>query len=516
MAEAAASARSCVGYGGGGGCFLRRRLLAAAAYLAAVGLAAAALGATAANDAAEGRVHVTLTVADVLAASSSSSCDGATPPPREHKRGAGSGTRMTIVHRHGPCSPLADAHGNPPSQEDILAADQSRAESIQRRVSAMATSRQPTELMKSAAASGALPASLSSSTPSLPVSSGRALDTGNYVVTIGLGTPASQYTVVFDTGSDTTWVQCRPCVVVCYKQKDRLFDPAKSSTYSNISCASSYCSDLYIHGCAGGHCLYDVQYGDGSYTVGFFAQDTLTLSSDSIKGFRFGCGENNRGLFGRAAGLLGLGRGTTSLPVQTYDRYGGVFEHCLPASYTRTGYLDFGPDSPAANARLTPMLTENGPTFYYVGMTGIRVGRQLLPIPPSVFSTAGTLVDSGTVITRLPPTAYSALRSAFTKDMAALGYKKAPALSILDTCYDLTGRREVALPRVSLLFLGGACLDVDASGILYVASPSQACLGFAANEDDGDVGIIGNTQLKTYGVLYDIGKRVVGFSPGAC
>ncbi|KAL5223572.1 hypothetical protein ABZP36_010211 [Zizania latifolia] len=500
MAEAAASARSCVGHGGGGGCFLRRRLLAGAAFLAAFGLAASALGA-AADDAAAGRVHVTLNVADMLVASSS--CDG-TPPPREHKHGAASGTRMTIVHRHGPCSPLADAHSKPPSHEEILAADQSRAQSIQHRVSATATSWEPTEL-KGAAASGAL-----------PVSSGRALDTGNYVVTIGLGTPASRYTVVFDTGSDTTWVQCQPCVVVCYKQKDRLFDPAKSSTYSNISCASSYCSDLYTHGCSGGHCLYGVRYGDGSYTIGFFAQDTLTLSSDSIKGFRFGCGERNRGLFGQAAGLLGLGRGRTSLPVQTYDRYGGVFEHCLPARYTGTGYLDFGPGSPAANARLTPMLTENGPTFYYVGMTGIRVGRQLLPIPPSVFSTAGTLVDSGTVITRLPPTAYSALRSAFSEDMAALGYKKAPALSILDTCYDLTGRSEVALPRVSLLFLGGACLDVDASGILYVASPSQACLGFAANEDDGDVGIIGNTQLKTYGVLYDISKRVVGFSPGAC
>ncbi|KAG8094786.1 hypothetical protein GUJ93_ZPchr0012g21728 [Zizania palustris] len=252
MAEAAASARSCVGYGGGGGCFLRRRLLAAAAYLAAVGLAAAALGATAANDAAEGRVHVTLTVADVLAASSSSSCDGATPLPREHKRGAGSGTRMTIVHRHGPCSPLADAHGNPPTDEER------RCEWRAARVAVIVHPVAPGVVWARAGH-------------------------GNYVVTIGLGTPASQYTVVFDTGSDTTWVQCRPCVVVCYKQKDRLFDPAKSSTYSNISCASSYCSDLYIHGCAGGHCLYDVQYGDGSYTVGFFAQDTLTLSSDSIK-----------------------------------------------------------------------------------------------------------------------------------------------------------------------------------------------------------------------------------------
>nr|ACN85278.1 aspartic proteinase nepenthesin-1 precursor [Oryza alta] len=516
---AAASAR-CAGHGGGG-LLLRRRLLAAVAFLAAFGLVAA-------DDAAAGRGrhphHVMLSVEDMFPGPSSSSCDDAS---REHKHGAtSSGTRMTIVHRHGPCSPLAAAHGKPPSHEDILAADQNRAESIQHRVSTTATargnpkrSRRAPSRRQQPSSAPAPAASLSSSTASLPASSGRALGTGNYVVTVGLGTPASRYTVVFDTGSDTTWVQCQPCVVVCYEQQEKLFDPARSSTYANVSCAAPACFDLDTRGCSGGHCLYGVQYGDGSYSIGFFAMDTLTLSSyDAVKGFRFGCGERNEGLFGEAAGLLGLGRGKTSLPVQTYDKYGGVFAHCLPARSSGTGYLDFGPGSPAAaGARLTtPMLTDNGPTFYYVGMTGIRVGGQLLSIPQSVFATAGTIVDSGTVITRLPPPAYSSLRSAFVSAMAARGYKKAPAVSLLDTCYDFTGMSQVAIPTVSLLFQGGAILDVDASGIMYAASVSQVCLGFAANEDGGDVGIVGNTQLKTFGVAYDIGKKVVGFSPGAC
>lgn len=57
---------------------------------------------------------------------------------------------------------------------------------------------------------------------------------------------------------------------------------------------------------------------------------------------------------------------------------------------------------------------------------------------------------------------------------------------------------------------------MDASGILYVADVSQACLAFAANEEDDDVAIIGNTQQKTYGVVYDVGRRLVGFAPGVC
>jgi hypothetical protein len=76
-------------------------------------------------------------------------------------------------------------------------------------------------------------------------------------------------------------------------------------------------------------------------------------------------------------------------------------------------------------------------------------------------------VDSGTVITRAPstPKAYAPLRSAFAKAMEGLGYKKAPAVSILD-------KTAKALPAVSLEFHGGASLEVDASGILYVVSAS--------------------------------------------
>ncbi|KAF8658986.1 hypothetical protein HU200_058827 [Digitaria exilis] len=438
---------------------------------------------------------------------------------------------MPIVHQHGPCSPLAAAGkhaGKAPSHTEILAADQRRVEYIHRRVSettvrgarrpkrtAAPVELQPGSPSPASASSYAKPSS--SSPANLPASSGSALGTGNYVVTIALGTPPARSTVVFDTGSDTTWVQCQPCVAYCYRQKEPIFNPSKSYTYANISCSSSYCDDLYTSGCSGGHCLYAVQYGDGSYTVGFYAQDTLKLGYDVIKEFRFGCGEKNRGLFGKAAGLMGLGRGKTSLPVQAYNKYNGVFAYCLPASASGTGFLDFGPGAPAANARLTPMLTDNGPTFYYVAITGIKVGGHLLSIPESIFSGAGALVDSGTVITRLPPSAYEPLSSAFARGMERLGYKKAPAFSILDTCYDLTGYQgSISLPAVALVFDGGACLDVDASGILYVADVSQACLAFAANEDDTDVAIVGNTQQKTYSVLYDLGKKVVGFAPGAC
>ncbi|KAJ6849720.1 putative protein ASPARTIC PROTEASE IN GUARD CELL 2 isoform X2 [Iris pallida] len=405
---------------------------------------------------------------------------------------------LKVVHRHGPCSPMK--HKKKLSHEEILEQDQIRVDWVRSKVSKTS---QPESVHHSSAAASKIPAT-----------SGRAFSTGNFIVTVGFGTPKLQQSVIFDTGSDVTWIQCQPCVSVCYQQQQQLFDPSKSTTYRNISCSSPYCSALDTSGCSGSTCLYAVQYGDNSYTVGFFAQDTLTLtSSDVVPNFRFGCGQKNNGLFGTAAGLVGLGRQSASLVSQTSSKYGGVFSYCLPASSSGTGYLTFGPVS-AGNVQYTPMLTDSSqPSFYFLGLNDIGVGGQGLSLSPTLFSNAGVIIDSGTVITRLPPTAYTALRTAFRKQMAS--YPLSSPASILDTCYDFSTYQTVKIPTVAFAFKG-ATVNLDVSGIMYVASSTQACLAFAANGDDTDIVIIGNTQQKKFNVVYDVSKKQIGFGTGAC
>ncbi|XP_072993799.1 aspartyl protease family protein At5g10770-like isoform X1 [Typha latifolia] len=410
--------------------------------------------------------------------------------------------RLNLVHQHGPCSPLHRKKNL--SHKQILNNDQSRVDWIHRRMSSSISKQQDT-----------LRDSLDSAT--IPARSGSSLNS-NYIVSIGIGTPKRDFSVAFDTGSDVTWIQCEPCVSQCYPQQDPLFDPLQSSTYANISCGSPYCSQLNSYGCSASGCLYAVRYGDGSYTVGFFAQDTLTLTpSNVVPNFRFGCGENNNGIFGEVAGLLGLGGGTTSLVSQAYQKFGGVFSYCLPPTASSTGYLAFGSSSAMANAKYTPMLRDpNAPTFYFLNLVGITVGGQNLPIPLAVFSTAGTIIDSGTVITRLPPDAYSALRSEFRQKMS--GYNSAPAMGPFDTCYDFTGYKNITVPPVALQFDGGVTINLDFSGILYFPSisQSQACLAFAGNSNPNSIAILGNTQQTTFNVVYDIPRKVIGFSPGGC
>jgi hypothetical protein len=407
-------------------------------------------------------------------------------------------TVLRLTHRHGPCAPLRASSLAAPSVADTLRADQRRAEHILRRVSG----RGAPQLWDYKAAAATVPANW-----------GYDIGTSNYVVTASLGTPGMAQTLEVDTGSDLSWVQCKPCAAPsCYRQKDPLFDPAQSSSYAAVPCGRSACAGLgiYASACSAAQCGYVVSYGDGSNTTGVYSSDTLTLAANAtVQGFLFGCGHaQSGGLFTGIDGLLGFGREQPSLVQQTAGAYGGVFSYCLPTKSSTTGYLTLGGPSGVAPGFSTTQLlpSPNAPTYYVVMLTGISVGGQPLSVPASAFA-AGTVVDTGTVITRLPPAAYAALRSAFRSGMAS--YPSAPPIGILDTCYSFAGYGTVNLTSVALTFSSGATMTLGADGIM-----SFGCLAFASSGSDGSMAILGNVQQRSFEVRID--GSSVGFRPSSC
>ncbi|XP_031501470.1 aspartyl protease family protein At5g10770-like [Nymphaea colorata] len=434
---------------------------------------------------------------------------------------AGEGLRSTyqqgrgalkLVHRHGPCSPFSGiggsaANGSQLTLTEVLQQDQSRVQWIHSRASSSPSDNKQVQDPFQAEA-----------TTQLPARPGASLSTLNYVVTVGLGTPKQAFNLAFDTGSDLTWVQCEPCIS-CYPQQGARFNPAFSSTYQRVSCTAPECAEAKLESglnqCSASGCLYGIVYGDNSVTVGQLSRDKLTLTgSDVLPGFTFGCGQKNQGIFGMVGGLLGLGRTQLSVVSQARNKYGGVFSYCLPTS-NGVGHLTFGPDrSSFSSARFTPLLPHS--KFYFVPLAGMSVGGRLLPVSPSAFGSQGTVLDSGTVITRLPPAAYSALRSAFRDFMAQRKYPLAPAATLLDTCYDLSSYTAIEIPKIAFHFQGGTDLVLNAANILLASSLSQVCLAFAGNTKAADPGIIGNWQQKTTLVVHDIPNSKIGFGQGAC
>lgn len=410
---------------------------------------------------------------------------------------------LKVTHRYGPCSKLNHQDIDTPTLVEVLAYDQSRVASIQNQV------RFDAELVK-----------VRDTKTTIPAKPGNIIGTGNYVVSVGLGTPTKYLTLVFDTGSDLTWTQCQPCTKSCYDQQDPIFNPSSSSSYGNISCNSAQCSQLSsatgnAPACSISTCVYGIQYGDQSFSIGFLAKEKLTLTpNDVFDNFFFGCGENNQGLFGKTAGLLGLGRDAVSVVSQTSQKYGKYFSYCLPTKSGSNGHLSFGKRGAPKNLVFTPLGRSKDGTFYYVNIVAIFVGGKQMPINPSVFQQGGNIIDSGTVITRLAPTAYTALQNAFKQQMKH--YPSAPGISILDTCYDFSNYTTVTIPKISILFSGNTKVDLAFLGVLVAVSQSQVCLAFAGNDADTDMGIYGNVQQQTFEVAYDVVAGKLGFGPGGC
>ncbi|XP_037479995.1 protein ASPARTIC PROTEASE IN GUARD CELL 2-like [Triticum dicoccoides] len=354
------------------------------------------------------------------------------------------------------------------------------------------------------------------------VVSGISEGSGEYFVRVGVGSPPTEQYLVVDSGSDVIWVQCRPCAE-CYQQADPLFDPAGSASFAIVPCGSGVCRTLPggSSGCAdSGACRYQVSYGDGSYTQGVLAMETLTFGdSTPVQGVAIGCGHRNRGLFVGAAGLLGLGWGPMSLVGQLGGAAGGAFSYCLASR--GAGSLVFGRDDAMPVGAVWVPLLRNAqePSFYYVGLTGLGVGGERLALQDGLFDLTedgggGVVMDTGTAVTRLPADAYAALRDAFA-DAVGGGLPRSPGVSLLDTCYDLSGYASVRVPTVALYFgRDGAALTLPARNLLVEMGGGVYCLAFAASASG--LSILGNIQQQGIQITVDSATGYVGFGPTTC
>jgi hypothetical protein len=353
--------------------------------------------------------------------------------------------------------------------------------------------------------------------PSVTIPDRPDLEAAEFVVVVAFGTPTQQFTLQFDTGSDVSWTQCQPCTGHCYKQEHPLFDPSKSSTYGVVPCGAPACA-LAGGRCNGTTCLYSVEYGDSSSTSGTLSQETLTLtSSRAFPSFVFGCGTTNLGDFGEDDGLLGLGRGKLSMPSQTASLFGGSFSYCLPSFNNTPGFLSIGSTPVKGQVQYTAMIKKAlYPSFYFVELTSINIGGYVLPVPSTVFTKTGTLLDSGTTLTYLPDQAYTLLRDRFKFTMK--GNKPAQGFQELDTCYDFSGQSAIFIPAVSLIFSDGAIFDLNFYGILTFPDskqPAVGCLAFVSGSEM-PFSIIGNTQQRSTEVIYNVGAEKIGFIPNSC
>ncbi|KAH0901300.1 hypothetical protein HID58_040803, partial [Brassica napus] len=146
-----------------------------------------------------------------------------------------------------------------------------------------------------------------------------------------------------------------------------------------------------------------------------------------------------------------------------------------------------------------------------------RLHNPFVQLALKLFTTSVFLGKTGTVISRLPPKAYAALRSVFKAKMSL--HKNTSAVSILDMCFDLTGFKTVTIPTVSFFFSGGVILELS-------IPTSKLKVDVPYNHSDNEEMMHPAFTMKSVGVLVlltvlssaDVTKLQIGikFKPLKC
>lgn len=360
-------------------------------------------------------------------------------------------------------------------------------------------------------------------------------------VSLAVGTPPQNVTMVLDTGSELSWLQCNTT------RTDRpAFDPTRSSSYTAVACSSPTCTtqtqDFSIPASCDARnlCHAVLSYADASSSEGNLALDNFTVAGSQFPATIFGCMDSgyssNADEDSKTTGLMGMNRGSLSFVSQMGFK---KFSYCISGS-DYSGILLFGESNFTwLPLNYTPLIQISTPLPYFnrvaytVQLEGIKVTEKLLQLPKSVFEPdhtgAGqTMVDSGTQFTFLLGPAYTSLRTEFINRTAGILRVLEDPDFVFQGAFDLcfrvplnaTGLPE--LPPVSLVFRG-AQITVSGERLLYRVpgevrgADSVYCFTFGNSDLLGiEAYIIGHHHQQNVWMEFDLVNSRIGVAQVRC
>eukprot|EP01120_Amphizonella_sp_Union-15-10_P017161 TRINITY_DN9457_c0_g1_i1.p1 TRINITY_DN9457_c0_g1~~TRINITY_DN9457_c0_g1_i1.p1 ORF type:complete len:467 (+),score=70.91 TRINITY_DN9457_c0_g1_i1:52-1401(+) len=279
---------------------------------------------------------------------------------------------------------------------------------------------------------------------------GNVVSLGSYYIQMTAGTPAQNFTVLFDTGSSNLAIPvlgCKSC------GKTRQFNPLDSVSFQNIHFGTPTCSicsppDYFndVNKCVFGRpilyetsnlCGFGITYdGGGSSLGGYLVSDRVCLDSLCISNMIFGLITQeipaNQFVTSPEDGIIGFAHEfnacnpTCSAPI--FDRISkdlaipNVFSYCL--TLDNGGLLDLGfIDNEKYSGVLdwTPIEVKR---WYNMYLLDIRIAGKSIGLPKYLYTTTndviGTFIDSGTNIILFNPYAYQTIAELFSTHYAYL------------------------------------------------------------------------------------------------
>ncbi|OWM82475.1 hypothetical protein CDL15_Pgr002050 [Punica granatum] len=345
---------------------------------------------------------------------------------------------------------------------------------------------------------------------------------GLYFTKVKLGSPAREFNVQIDTGSDILWMELN------------FFDSSNSSTAYAVHCSHPICNSQAQTSsvqCSpqSDQCGYSFQYGDLSGTSGYYVIDTLyfdivlgqSLITNSSAPVVFGCSNYQSGDLTKSDkaidGIFGFGPGDLSIIAQLYARglTPKVFSHCLKGDANGGGIMVLG-EILEPTIVYSPLVPSQ--PHYNLYLQSIALNGQPLPIDPAVFAPSNdreTIIDSGTTLAYLVEEALDPLINSIT---SAVSQSATPIISKGMQCYLVSTSVSEIFPTMSLNFAGGASMVLKPEEYLlhfgFTEGASLWCLGF--DKAKGGIMILGDLVLKDKIFVYDLARQRIGWASYDC
>ncbi|XP_057539836.1 aspartic proteinase 36-like [Amaranthus tricolor] len=367
---------------------------------------------------------------------------------------------------------------------------------------------------------------------------GQPSDAGLYFTKIQIGQPPKEYHVQVDTGSDLLWVNCAGCEQCPKKSglgiKLNLYDPKGSSSATLVNCDDSQCTMIYQGTLAGCEpdmlCQYEVTYGDGSTTSGYFVEDAYhyneasgaSQNSTGNGSVVFGCGAKQSGQLSTSDealdGIMGFGQANSSVLSQlaAVKKVPKMFSHCLD-NHKGGGIWSIG-ELVEPKLKTTPLIPNQA--HYNVVMKSIEVDGKVLELSSELSGgDGGAIIDSGTTLAYLPDEVYDKIVDTILSKQPNL---KLHIVEDQFKCFQYSGRIDEGFPHVTFHFAESLELKVYPHEYFFPLNDGEDkwCVGWMNSglqgRDGKDVTILGDIVLSSKVVFYDLENQKLGWTNYNC
>uniref|UniRef100_A0A8I5T0S0 Peptidase A1 domain-containing protein n=1 Tax=Pongo abelii TaxID=9601 RepID=A0A8I5T0S0_PONAB len=308
-----------------------------------------------------------------------------------------------------------------------------------------------------------------------------------------IGTPAQDFTVIFDTGSSNLWVPSVYCSSLACVTNHNLFNPEDSSTYQSTSETVS------------------IAYGTGSMT-GILGYDTVQVGGISDTNQIFGLSETEPGSFLYYApfdGILGLAYPSISSSGATpvFDNIWNqglvsqdLFSVYLSADDQSGSVVIFGGiDSSYYTGSLNwvPVTVEG---YWQITVDSITMNGEAIACAEG----CQAIVDTGTSLLTGPTSPIANIQSDIGASENSDGdmVVSCSAISSLpDIVFTINGVQYPLPPSAYILQSEGSCI----SGFQGMNVPTES----------GELWILGDVFIRQYFTVFDRANNQVGLAPVA-